>query len=81
VSFESRDLLRQPAPSGEFDLAACRNVVIYFTEEARDALHAKLAGALRPGGFLFVGNAERVANPDRLGLDRVSPQIYRRKVQ
>ena len=40
----------------------CRNTVIYFTEEVRDALHARLADALAPGGYLVVGTSERVAD-------------------
>ena len=56
----------------------CRNTVIYFTEEVRDALHARLADALRPGGYLVVGTTERVADPRRLGLDLAHPFIYRK---
>ena len=35
-----------------YDLVLCRNTVIYFTEEVRDALHARLVESLRPGGYL-----------------------------
>jgi chemotaxis methyl-accepting protein methylase len=31
-----------------YDLVLCRNTVIYFNEDVREALHARLATALRP---------------------------------
>ena len=46
--FATGDLLRDRFPPGRFDLVLCRNVVIYFTEAVRDALHARLAGACAP---------------------------------
>ena len=43
------DLLTMRVPPASYDLVMCRNVVIYFTEEVRDALHARLAAAAAPG--------------------------------
>jgi chemotaxis protein methyltransferase CheR len=78
MRFEQGDLLRiQPAPDS-LDLVLCRNTVIYFDEAVRDELHAKLAGALRPGGYLIVGNTERVGRPADLGLAQALPFIYRK---
>jgi chemotaxis protein methyltransferase CheR len=76
--FEVGDLLRMPVPAGRYDLIMCRNTVIYFTEEVRDALHARLAGALAPGGYLVVGTSERVADPRSLGLTSPFHFIYRK---
>jgi len=56
----------------------CRNTVIYFTEDVRDALHARLAAHLRPGGFLLVGATERVADAPGCGLVPVRPFVYRK---
>jgi chemotaxis protein methyltransferase CheR len=56
----------------------CRNTVIYFIDEVRDALHARLATALRPGGYLVVGAAERVADPSAIGLVSTHPFTYRK---
>jgi chemotaxis protein methyltransferase CheR len=78
VRFEHRDLLNQPPPAGSFDLVVCRNVVIYFNDTAKEALHRKLAGTLRRGGYLFVGNAERVSHPADLELVGAGPQFYRK---
>jgi chemotaxis protein methyltransferase CheR len=76
--FEVGDLLRvQPRP-GAYDLVMCRNTVIYFNDEVRDALHTRLATALRPGGCLVVGATERVADPAGIGLAPTHPFTYRK---
>jgi len=78
VKFATGDLLRDAVSQGSFDLILCRNVVIYFTEPVRDALHERLAGALRPGGYLMVGSSERVSAPQAFGLATAHPFIYRK---
>jgi chemotaxis protein methyltransferase CheR len=76
--FDVGDLLRMPIQRGQYDLIMCRNTVIYFTEEVRDALHARLVDALAPGGYLVVGTSERVASPTALGLTSPFHFIYRK---
>ncbi len=76
VKFERQDLLSGPMPRKKFDLIACRNVAIYFSQEAKRILHANLAACLKPGGYLFIGSTERVDGPGDLGLATVSPFIY-----
>jgi chemotaxis protein methyltransferase CheR len=78
VSFEAGDLLKVDPLPGSFDLVLCRNTVIYFQEEVRDALHARLACSLRPGGYLIVGATERVADQRELGLEITHPFTYRK---
>ena len=76
--FDVGDLLQMPVQRARFDLIMCRNTVIYFTEDVRDALHARLADALAPGGYLVVGTSERVADPAGLGLTSPFHFIYRK---
>jgi chemotaxis protein methyltransferase CheR len=78
VSFETGDLLRMPVPRNRYGLVMCRNTVIYFTEEVRDALHERLVASLEPGGYLIVGTSERVADPASLGLTSPAPFVYRK---
>jgi chemotaxis protein methyltransferase CheR len=78
VRFEQGDLLRKQVAPESYDLVLCRNTVIYFNEEVRDALHGRLATSLRPGGYLVVGNTERVADPAGHGLSASVPFIYRK---
>jgi len=77
--FEVGDLLRVRPRAAAFDLVMCRNTVIYFNEDVRDALHTRLAGAIRPGGYLLIGSTERVANPREGGLELVRPFLYRKQ--
>ena len=78
MSFEIGDLLRLRPAAASRDLIICRNTVIYFAEPIRDDLHARLAQALRPGGYLVVGATERVSRPADLGLQLAHPFIYRK---
>jgi chemotaxis protein methyltransferase CheR len=78
ATFDVGDLLRMRPPVEAFDLVLCRNTVIYFTEEVRDALHGRLAASLRTGGYLMVGSTERVSNPAALGLEPAHPFTYRK---
>ena len=78
TTFDVGDLLRMRPPVAQFDLVLCRNTVIYFTEEVRDALHGRLAESIRSGGYLMVGSTERVSNPTALGLEPAHPFTYRK---
>jgi chemotaxis protein methyltransferase CheR len=78
VRFEVGDLLRANPAAGAYDLVLCRNTVIYFNEDVRDALHGRLADSLRPGGRLVVGATERVSEPVKHGLEPESPFVYRK---
>ncbi|HLZ26786.1 MAG TPA: protein-glutamate O-methyltransferase CheR [Chloroflexota bacterium] len=79
VSFKQHDLLKDRAPLGApFDLVCCRNVVIYFTEAAKDRIYAGFVDALRPGGLLFIGATEAIMQPTPLGLQVVGPGFYQK---
>ena len=78
VAFELGDLLRLRPPARSYDLVLCRNTVIYFNEDVRDALHGRLASALRLGGILVVGATERVSAPEAIGLQATAPFTYRK---
>lgn len=59
VQFKQHNLLKDPYPTG-YDLILCRNVLIYFTEEAKEEVYRKFNGTLRKGGVLFVGSTEQI---------------------
>jgi chemotaxis protein methyltransferase CheR len=74
--FDTGDLLRMRPPRAAYDLVLCRNTVIYFTPEVRDALHERLAEAVRPGGHMVIGSTERITDPAGMGLRSVHPFVY-----
>jgi len=69
VEFKEHDLLKDPYPGG-CNLIVCRNVVIYFTEEAKDEIYAKFYKALATGGVLFIGSTEQIMNYREIGFER-----------
>lgn len=75
VRFERQDLLHSRVAQ-TFDLIACRNVVIYFTDEAKTRLYHHLVAALRPGGYLFIGATEVINGASPLGLRYLAPCFY-----
>ncbi|MGN7476474.1 CheR family methyltransferase [Solibacillus silvestris] len=78
VTFKKHNLLKDPYDSN-FDLIVCRNVMIYFTEEAKDQIYTNFSKALRPGGVLFVGSTEQIFNPAKYGLEVEDTFFYRKK--
>ncbi len=79
VTFRSLNLNREWPFKGQFDVIFCRNVVIYFDDETRNALWKRLADRLVPGGFLYVGHSERVDCVRECHLEAVAPTIYMKK--
>jgi chemotaxis protein methyltransferase CheR len=55
VRFEPFNLVADPAPLQPFDAVFCRNVLVHFSARARGLAHERMAGAVRPGGYLLLG--------------------------
>jgi len=77
VNFRHHDLLNDPFEK-DFDLIACRNVVIYFTRETKRMLYRRFADALRPGGVLFVGGTEIISSVKELPLRSFHISFYQK---
>jgi SAM-dependent methyltransferase len=77
VDFRQHNLLSDSFGSS-FDLIVCRNVVIYFTNEAKDRLYRRFCQALRPGGVLFVGGTEIIPKASDIGFETAGISFYRR---
>lgn len=78
TTFKNHNLLKDNYDSN-FDLIVCRNVMIYFTEEAKDQIYTNFSKALRPGGVLFVGSTEQIFNPARYDFEIEDTFFYRKK--
>ncbi len=77
VEFRQHNLLTD-AYIKDCHLIVCRNVLIYFTEEAQDEVWRKFFHSLLPGGSLFIGNAEQVIHYKDIGYERSNPFFYRK---
>ncbi len=59
IVFAHHNVLSDP-PFSRLDLICCRNLLIYLDRSAQAALLESFAYALKPGGYLFLGNAESI---------------------
>lgn len=79
VSFKTHNLLADPFGTS-YDLIICRNVLIYFTEEAKELLYHKFAKSLNPEGILFVGSTEQIFNAGQYGLEVEDTFFYKKSL-
>jgi chemotaxis protein methyltransferase CheR len=77
ITFKKHDLLVDRFQNN-FDLIVCRNVLIYFTEEAKSQIIHKFSQSLKKGGILFLGTTERILNPMQYRLEPVSSFFFRK---
>lgn len=75
IEFRQMNLLTDDFPQDQ-DLIACRNVLIYFTAEAKQMLYDKIRNILAPGGVLFTGEAEQIVFYKSLGFSKKSNYLY-----
>lgn len=71
VTFKEHNLLKDPYPK-DFDLILCRNVVIYFTDEAKNMIYKQFHASLKKHGVLFIGSTEQITNYKELNYERLS---------
>ncbi|MEE8320252.1 MAG: protein-glutamate O-methyltransferase CheR, partial [Gammaproteobacteria bacterium] len=62
VSFQALNLLQSFSGLGKFDVIFCRNVLIYFSNKNKTHILDRMAECLYPGGHLFLGASEPIAN-------------------
>jgi len=61
VIFARQNLLSDP-PFSRMNLIACRNLLIYLEQDLQRKILPTLHYALKPGGFLFLGESESVGS-------------------
>lgn len=77
IHFREQDLF-EASFNKTFDLIVCRNVLIYFTEEAKSQLYDKFNRALKKDGMLFVGSTEQIFQPQNFGFATEDTFFYRK---
>ncbi|AKQ73609.1 protein-glutamate O-methyltransferase CheR [Bacillus licheniformis] len=77
IRFQKHNLLADPYEK-DFDIIVCRNVLIYFTEEAKEKIYHKFSGSLKNKGVLFVGSTEQIFNPEKYGFQSTDTFFYQK---
>lgn len=75
VKFRQHNLLRDPYIK-DCDMIVCRNVLIYFTDDAKNEIFQKFYDCLKPGGILFIGSTEQIMNYKDIGFLRRGSFFY-----
>lgn len=77
VEFKQHDLLRDSYPS-DCDLIVCRNVLIYFTDEAKNKIYMDFHRALKKDALLFVGSTEQIIQAQQIGFHNYKSFFYKK---
>ena len=75
VSFKEQNLITDKYEDN-FDLIVCRNVVIYFKNDAKNKIYKKFYESLRPSGILFIGGTEIIPRPNEFGYKSFGVSCY-----
>ena len=77
VEFKRHNLLMDRYPEN-CDMIVCRNVVIYFTDEAKKEIYQNFNRSLKKGGILFVGSTEQIINYRELNYSTIKSFFYKK---
>ncbi len=77
IRFKQHNMLKDPYPKN-LDLIVCRNVLIYFTEEAKDDIYKNFNRSLKKNGILFVGSTEQIIQPQNYGFESIRSFFYKK---
>lgn len=77
VDFKQHNLLKDPFVK-DYHMIICRNVMIYFTEEAKAEINKRFCDSLKQDGLLFVGSTEQIIAPNTLGFSTFKSFFYKK---
>lgn len=77
VTFRKHNLLADTYPNN-VDLIICRNVLIYFTDEAKESVYQHFSESLNTNGVLFVGSTEQIFHPEKYQLRLLDTFFYQK---
>ncbi|MDF1617537.1 CheR family methyltransferase [Petrocella sp. FN5] len=77
ITFKEHNLLKDAYPD-HLDLIVCRNVLIYFTEDAKSDIYVKFNKALKKEGILFVGSTEQIIQSQRYNFETNKSFFYKK---
>ena len=76
ITFKQFNLMNNITERKQYDLISCRNVMIYFEQDTKNALVERFYDVTKEGGYLFTGHAESVSRDTRYTY--VQPAVYRK---
>jgi len=81
VEFKAFNIQDPFTQIGSFDVIFCRNILIYFTDDAKRKILAQLYQTLAPNGYLLLGSAENMYNlNDEFTTERIgATTVYRKQ--
>jgi chemotaxis protein methyltransferase CheR len=77
VEFMQHNLLKDRYPDN-CDLIICRNVLIYFTEDAKQYVFHNFNKAMKSNGILFVGSTEQIIAANNYCFAPVKTFFYKK---
>ncbi|MFN3512338.1 MAG: CheR family methyltransferase [Phenylobacterium sp.] len=78
VRFARLNLMSQTYPfDRDVDVIFLRNVLIYFERQTQEAVIRRLAGHLRPGGYLILGHSESMIGT-HMRLRQCAPSVFQK---
>lgn len=77
IEFKKHNLLADKYPR-DIDLIVCRNVLIYFTDEAKDTIYRNFSSSLKKDGVLFVGSTEQIFSSEKYGYSLFDTFFYQK---
>ncbi|MDT8441184.1 MAG: chemotaxis protein CheB [Desulfuromonadales bacterium] len=79
VTFATQNVIMDP-PFTKLDILVCRNLLIYLLPELQKKLLPLFHYSLKPGGILFLGNAEAVSTAAELFMPvNLKLRLFRRR--
>lgn len=76
ITFRQFNLMDKIPAGKTYDLISCRNVMIYFEQETKNALIDRFYDVTKEGGYLYIGHAESAGKNTRYTY--VKPAVYRK---
>ena len=59
-------------------MIVCRNVVIYFTDEAKERVYRNFHKTLCDDGILFIGSTEQIIHAKEIGFSATDSFFYQK---
>lgn len=77
VQFKKHNLLKDQYFKN-VNMIVCRNVVIYFTDQAKDYVYNNFHNSIADNGILFIGSTEQIMHAKDIGFETKEPFFYQK---